>query len=77
VVILFVKKLGVAVHAPGRAISSMVAKLKTSVPAPTYNQLCEFHSLVIELLTNKNPSIEQELQEKLPALKDIVLGKGE
>lgn len=75
VVLLYLKKFNVVVHVPGKTIATLVSKLKEVITPEIYSQLTNFQASVIQYLTNKNPSLEQELQENTPKLKEIVLGK--
>jgi len=75
VVLLFAKKFSVVAHVPGRAISSILTKLKPAVPSDVFALLTEFQTLVIQFLTSSNPQIQSQLEMKMPALKELVLGK--
>lgn len=76
IVALYLKVFGVVVHAPPRCLSLMLTKLKPHLSPEQTSFLQEYQSWVTIFLTNKtDTSTQQKLNEKLPQLKEIVLGK--
>jgi len=78
-VILYLKKHSVMVHVPGRSLSTLLNKLKADVTEPNFNLLVEYQGLVTKFLTQKQPEPQllTSLTDKLPAIKELVLGKEE
>jgi hypothetical protein len=53
-----------------------LGKLKSVVSEDAHALLSEYHALVVNYLTNPgDKSVEEKLQEKTPAVKELVLGK--
>lgn len=65
------------VHAPGRCISTVLNSLKDSIPNEASQFLNDFQIKVVKFLTEKYEELEKELQEMLPKLKELALGKDE
>jgi hypothetical protein len=76
VILLFLKKRNAVLHAPGKSIATVLANLKPDLPAPVFTQLSTYQSKVIKFLTG-DKEIEASLQQDLPPLKELVLGKEE
>lgn len=79
VVLLYLKKNNAVVHAPGRSVATILAKLKPDLPPATFNLLSELQGKVVKYLTDKqnNPAgvseVETELTARLAELKALVL----
>jgi len=74
VVLLYMKKYSVVVHAPGRCVSMILSKLKSQIPAEDFEKLSELQVLVVKFLTKEQPDTDKLLAEKLQTAKQIVLG---
>ncbi len=72
-VLLYLKKNNVVIHAPGRSLAPILAKLKGDIPPTTFSLLNDFQTKVIKYLTDKTSELENELVARLPELKAIVL----
>ena len=49
-----------ALQAPGRALSTVIAKLKPCLPADDYTQLAAFHSLTVACIPEQAASAAEE-----------------
>lgn len=74
-VLLYLKKSSAVVHAPGRCVSLLISKVKDQLSAESSKLLLEFQGLVVKHLTAPDDPTQNALNEKLPQLKELVLGK--
>lgn len=75
-VLLYLNHFSVVLHTPPRCLSLMLNKLKQSIAPEIHSFLQEYQTLVTIFLTNKDDlATKKKLTEKLPNLKEIILGK--
>lgn len=79
VVLLVLKKHSIVIHAPGRTVANILAKLKQDIPQENHAQLAEYQSQVVKYLLQKQTKPDaqpsEDLINQLPKIKEIVLGQ--
>lgn len=61
---------------PGKALAGVIDRLREELPADAFQQLSEFHALVVQSLRSQSGEQRDRLAELLPAIRSIAGVRG-